>query len=92
MGEAKRRKKINPNYGKSQMMGWRTELEWKKKLGIPEKYWAKAKSDLRIVNSLNDIDESIDAVWIYKDKKGNEIIKPTGGFASDNKNEEFKFN
>ena len=92
MGEAKRRKKLDPNYGKSPMMGWRTELEWKKKLGVPEKHWAQAKSDLRIINSLNDVDESIDAVWIYKDKKGNEIIKPTGGFASDGKDKEFNFN
>ena len=83
MGEAKRRKKLDPNYGKSPIMGWRTESAWKRILRIPEKDWARAKSDLRVINSINDIDESINAIWIYKDDKGDEIIKPTGIFASD---------
>ena len=83
MGEAKRRKKLDPNYGKSPMIGWRTESAWKRILRVPEKDWARAKSDLRVVNSINDIDESINAIWIYKDDKSDEIIKPTGIFASD---------
>ena len=83
MGEAKRRKKQDPNYGKSHVMGWRTELEWKKILGIPEKEWTKIKHDLKVVNSINDIDESVNGVWIYKNDKGDEIIKPTGIFAAD---------
>ena len=82
MGEAKRRKKQDPNYGKSPMMGWRTELEWRRKLGITEREWTEAKQELKVVNSINDVDESMDAIWIYKDNKGEEIIKPTGMFAS----------
>ena len=84
MGEAKRRKKLDPNYGKSPMMGWKTELEWKRTLGVPERDWDEIKCDLKIINSINDINESIDAVWIYKDNKNNEIIKPTGIYASIN--------
>ena len=80
MGEAKRRKKLDPNYGKSPMMGWRTELEWKKRLGILEKYWAEARADLKVVETIDDVDESIDAVWIYKDAEDNEILKKTGRF------------
>ncbi len=80
MGEAKRRKKLDPNYGKSPMMGWRTESEWKKRLRIPEKHWDKMKHDLKVVESRDNIDESISAVWIYKDDEG-EVIKPTGAHA-----------
>ena len=80
MGEAKRRKKLDPNYGKSPMMGWRTESEWKKRLHIPDKHWNKMKHDLRVVESRDDIDESISAVWIYRDDEG-EVIKPTGVLA-----------
>ena len=80
MGEAKRRKRLDPNYGKSSMMGWRTELEWKKILGFPEGFWVEVKHDLRVVNTLDDVDESLDRVWIYKDEKGQEVMKPTGIF------------
>ena len=80
MGEAKRRKKLDPNYGKSPMMGWRTESEWKKRLRVPERHWDKIKPDLRIVDSRDDIDESVSAVWIYRDDEG-EVIKPTGAHA-----------
>ena len=83
MGEAKRRKKLDPNYGKSPIMGWRTQSEWKRKLRITEREWTEAKQELKVVNSINDIDESINAIWIYKDDKDDEIIKPTGIFASD---------
>ena len=45
--------------------------------------WTKIKHDLRVVNSINDIDESVNGIWIYRNDKGDETIKPTGIFAAD---------
>ena len=81
MGEAKRRRRKDPSYGKSEMIGGRTYLEWKKYLYFTDREWKEMKPHFRVVNSVKEIDGVVDGVWIYIDK-GQENIAFTGRFTS----------
>ena len=81
MGEAKRRKLRDPNYGKVEMIGGKSYLEWKKRLYFTDKQWKEIKPHFRVVDASDDVDEAIDGVWIYSDK-GKKNIAFTGRFVS----------
>ena len=81
MGEAKRRKKKDPNYGKSEMIGDRTYLEWKKYLYFTDREWREIKPYFRVVDSVNEVDREVDGVWIYINE-GQRNIAFTGRFTS----------
>ena len=86
MGEAKRRKLIDPNYGKpkpEEIIGGRTESEWQQKLGFTSKEWKSIKPNFRVVNTRDDVDDFADGVWIYKNDQGKETISFTGSFAEE---------
>ena len=77
MGEASRRKKLDPNYGKPVMIGDKTEFEWKKA------YVIQIKPYFRVVETTDDVDDSVDGVWIYTKKDGKRMISYTGSFAQE---------
>ncbi len=74
MGEAKRRKKLDPNYGKSVVTSGKSDWEWKKELGLTNREWQKIKPYFRVVDTLDDVDMTVDGFWIYTDDEGNEAI------------------
>ena len=84
MGEAKRRKMLDPNYGKhksEEIIGHRTESEWRKKLGFTVRKWKKVQPNFRVVDNYDDVDDSIDGLWVYKNEYGQEMLSFTGYFA-----------
>ena len=83
MGEAKRRKKLDPNYGKPVVIGGKTDLEWKKEWCFTDREWQKIKPYFRVVNTVDDVDKTVDGVWIYTDDEGDEVIVASGSFVKD---------
>ena len=71
----------DPNYGKVEMIGGKSYLEWKKYLYFTDKQWKEIKPYFRVVDSADEVDGVVDGVWIYFDK-GKENIAFTGRFAS----------
>ncbi len=88
MGEARRRKKLDPNFGKPKppeiddVIYNRKESEWQRELGLTKKEWKRIKPTIRIVESANDVDDSIDALWIYKKNSRQTGVSFTGTFAA----------
>ena len=82
MGEAKRRKKSDPNYGKPVIIGDKNDSEWKKHLCFTDRQWQKIKPHFKLVNSIDDVDDSIDGVWRYIDEEDQEKVVLTGSFIS----------
>ena len=87
MGESKRRKRLDVNYGKPVKIGNRTELEWKKELSFTDREWQRIRPHFRVVDTVEDVNESIDGVWIYY-FCGRETIGFTGRFAEEFGHEE----
>ena len=82
MGEAKRRKKLDPNYGKPVVIGGKTDLEWKKEWCFTDREWQNIKPYFRVVDTVDDVDKMVDGVWIFY-FQGKERIGFTGKFAND---------
>ena len=82
MGEAKRRKKLDPNYGKPVIIGDKSDSEWKEHLCFTDRQWRKIKPHFKLVNSIDDVDDTIDGVWRYIDEKYQEKVILTGSFIS----------
>ena len=82
MGESKRRKRLDINYGKPVKIGNRTELEWKKELLFTDREWQRVRPHFRVVDTIEDIDEDIDGVWICY-FQGEETIAFTGRFSEE---------
>ena len=80
MGEANRRKKLDPNYGKPVIIGDKTDLEWKKYLRFTDKEWQKIKPHFRVVETTDDVDDSVDGIWTFINENGKRIISFTGSF------------
>ena len=83
MGRASRRKKLKSNYGKPLTIDDMTELEWKKYLRYTDREWEKVKPHFRVVETVDDVDDSVDGVWIYTKKDGKRNISYTGSFAQE---------
>jgi hypothetical protein len=86
MGESKRRKQIDPNYGKPKQeenLGGKSESEWREKLKYSVHEWKQIKPYFRVVKKFEDVDDSFDGVWIYKNDMGKEIVSLTGRFAEE---------
>ena len=79
MGESKRRKRLDVNYGKPVKIGNRTELEWKKELSFTDREWQRIRPHFRVVEDMEDVNQNIDGVWICY-FKGKETIVFTGRF------------
>ena len=90
MGEAKRRKKLDPNYGKPVVIGGKTDLEWKKEWCFKDREWQKIKPYFRVVNTVDDVDKTVDGVWIYTDDEGNEVIAASRGFIEEYVSESYR--
>ena len=88
MGEAKRRKKLDPNYGKPVIIGDKNDSEWKQDLCFTDRQWRKIKPHFKLVNSIDDVDDTIDGVWRYIDEEDQEKVVLTGSFISYLSNEE----
>ena len=82
MGEAKRRKKLDPNYGKPVIIGDKNDSEWKEHLCFTDRQWRKIKHHFKLVNSIDDVDDTIDGVWRYIDEEDQEKVVLTGSFIS----------
>ncbi|MEL4897574.1 hypothetical protein [Crocosphaera sp. Alani8] len=83
MGEAKRRKKLDPNYGQrsvSDLKGGLSSNQWREKLGFSLSQWQKVWPDFQVVENIEKIDEGADGVWIYGTKEGTEGIYFSGKF------------
>ncbi|MHC5599519.1 MAG: hypothetical protein ACYTXC_26895 [Nostoc sp.] len=86
MGEAKRRKQLDLNYGKpkpEEIIGGKLESEWREKLRYSAHQWKQIKPYFRILDKDEDVDDSFDGVWIYKKDTGEEMISFTGRFAQE---------
>ena len=82
MGEAKRRKKLDPNYGKISKKHHKNttkdEIENNIKL-IQDQ--SEIENNTRFIQDESEIDESLDAIWRWTNKQGEEKISFTGKFA-----------
>ena len=92
MGEAKRRKKLDPNYGKSKakrIVFDKTKLEVDNEneiriedvLSLIKEKSKKTNSKLKAVDNFDDVDESVDGMWEYKDENGQLKMSFTGDYA-----------
>ena len=88
MGEAKRRKKLDPNFGQpkppkpEKIFAGKTESQWKEELKLPDNEWNEIKYHLRTANNRDEVDSEIDAVWIYTRDDGKKNISFTGNLAN----------
>ena len=85
MGEARRRKLLDPSYRRSKsnkLIGGRTESQWKKRLNFTDRKWRKIKPYFRVVDTCDDVDSFIDGIWVYySDYDSKEVLSFTGCFA-----------
>ena len=86
MGEAKRRKKLDPNYGKPKLINGKSKLEILKRINMTPQQCRELEPYTRIINSPNEIDDSIDGIWIYKKDQGKIGISFTGNLAGNSFN------
>ena len=78
MGEAKRRKKLDSNFGKAKRYIFRwTELEVQRKMKCTNREWANLVPYIRVVDSQKDVDESVKGLWFYLSPDGELLFSLT---------------
>ena len=81
MGEAKRRKKLDPNYGNVRSLAGHIGHRWREVLSLTNQQWVDIKSYFRFVATPDDVDFTVDGIWFYF-YKGRERLGLTGRFIS----------
>lgn len=79
MGESKRRKKLDPTYGqaKPKFFG-KTALQWQRDLSLTSQEWDFIAPHFRVVDTAEDVDDSVDGFWIYYRSDGKQMLSFTG--------------
>ena len=92
MGEAKRRKKLDPNYGKSKVkrivfdktkleVDNENEITMEDVLSLLKEKSKKTDSKLKSVDNFDDVNELVDGIWEYEDENGESKMSFTGDYA-----------
>ena len=83
MGEAKRRKKLDPTFGQSQLIiHGRTEEQMRRELDISMRRWIELKPYIRVVDTSEDVDDSITGLWFYLSEDGRVYFSVTQELAA----------